>query len=229
MKIPKLLKFLQIDCVKRYSINGVQLLDPDLLDYEGGGQSSVALGYTAHLVSMLYFFLGVPLRYPIRHFGSRSRILDHIGANIQERDREFPLYFKGKQDVFCQYGRYLLDKNIAQIRWYCGLITQDLRSTLPNLAALIHNRLAIKGYAKALEQANARNHFRTHVLYIKILIFYRLDQNYDDDSLEVAQEITEESDSILCRSENSISLDKGLDGLGLQDEKIQVCFISALI
>lgn len=105
----------------------------------------MALGYTAHLVSMLCFFLGIPLRYPIRHFGSRSRILDHITANIPEREREFPLYFKGKPDIFSIYGAYLLNKNIAQVRWYCGLVTQDLRATLPNLATLIHNRLAIKG------------------------------------------------------------------------------------
>ncbi|CAL8148155.1 unnamed protein product [Orchesella dallaii] len=177
-----------IDSVKRYSINGVQLPESDLQGYEGGGQASVALGYTAHLVSMLCFFLGIPLRYPIRHFGSRSRILDHITANIPEREREFPLYFKGKPDIFSIYGAYLLNKNIAQIRWYCGLVTQDLRSTLPNLASLIHNKLAIKGW----------------------------DQNYDDDSLEMAQELTEETDRILFRSEISISLDQGLDQIEIR-------------
>lgn len=33
---------------------------------------------------------------------------------------------------------YLLNKNIAQLRWYCGLPTTDLRATLPNLATLIN-------------------------------------------------------------------------------------------
>lgn len=33
---------------------------------------------------------------------------------------------------------YLLNKNIAQLRWYCGLPTIDLRATLPNLATLIN-------------------------------------------------------------------------------------------
>lgn len=32
---------------------------------------------------------------------------------------------------------YLLNKNIAQLRWFCGLPTQDLRATLPNLFGLL--------------------------------------------------------------------------------------------
>lgn len=51
---------------------------------------------------------------------------------------------------------------------------------------------------------------------------YRWDQNFDDDSLEMAEEITEESDRILFRSENSISLDQGLDDLRVSEDKIQV-------
>lgn len=35
------------------------------------------------------------------------------------------------------YAVYLLNKNIAQLKWYCGLPTLDLRATLANLASLI--------------------------------------------------------------------------------------------
>lgn len=105
----------------------------------------MALGYTAHLIAMLAFFLDIPCRYPIRHFGSRSRIIDHITVQIPDKEREFPLYFKGKRDVYCAYAVYLLNKNIAQLRWYCGLSTPDLRASLPNLVQLLTTRLVIPG------------------------------------------------------------------------------------
>jgi len=92
---------------------------------------------------MLAFFLDIPLRYPIRHFGSRSRIVDHITPQIPEKEREFPLYFKGRKDIYVTYAVYLLNKNIAQIRWFCGLSTVDLRATLPNIYDLLTTRLII--------------------------------------------------------------------------------------
>jgi hypothetical protein len=105
------------------------------------------LGYTAHLTAMLSFFLGIPLRYPIRHFGSLSRIVDHITIQIPDKEREFPLYFRNKEDVYSKYAVYLLNKNIAQLRWYCGLSTVELRATLPNIYNLLTARLTIPGYA----------------------------------------------------------------------------------
>ena len=131
---------------KKFSINEIQL--PNAEDYgsESGGQISVALGYTAHLTAMLSFFLGIPLRYPIRHFGSLSRIVDHITVQIPDKEREFPLYFRNKEDVYSKYAVYLLNKNIAQLRWYCGLSTTELRATLPNLHNLLTARLTIPGY-----------------------------------------------------------------------------------
>jgi len=109
------------------------------------GQISVALGYTAHLTAMIGFLLGIPLRYPVRHFGSQSRIVDHITEAITDKEREFPLYFRSKEDVYSKYAVYLLNKNIAQLRWYCGLSTPELRATLPNLYNLLHDRLTIPG------------------------------------------------------------------------------------
>lgn len=140
-----LVLILQIEISRKYSINGVQL--PNAEDYgsETGGQISVALGYSAHFSAMLAFFLDIPCRYPVRHFGSRSRIIDHITVQIPDREREFPLYYKGKRDVYCAYAIYLLNKNIAQLRWYCGLSTPDLRATLPNLVELLSSRLTIPG------------------------------------------------------------------------------------
>ncbi|XP_063239454.1 UV radiation resistance-associated protein-like isoform X2 [Bacillus rossius redtenbacheri] len=108
---------------------------------------SVALGFVTHLVQMISVFLQVPLRYPLCHFGSRSKIVDHIADKIPDKDREFPLFSRGKDKLQFNYGVYLLNKNIAQLRWYCGLPTQDLRATLPNLAGL----LALKPSSSTLE------------------------------------------------------------------------------
>jgi hypothetical protein len=49
----------------------------------------------------------------------------------------FPLYSRGKEKLPFDYAVYLLNKNIAQLRWCCGITTTDLRATLPNLSALM--------------------------------------------------------------------------------------------
>ena len=54
----------------------------------------------------------------------------------------FPLYSKGKDRLYFEYAVYLLNKDIAQLRWMCGLNTGDLAATLPNLSALIQHLLS---------------------------------------------------------------------------------------
>lgn len=72
----------------RYTIRNVHL--PNSEDFEGKDEImvSVALGFVAHLVQMISYFLDVPTRYPICHFGSRSKIIDHITDNIPDKERE---------------------------------------------------------------------------------------------------------------------------------------------
>ncbi|XP_039281299.1 UV radiation resistance-associated protein [Nilaparvata lugens] len=124
----------------KYTICDVHL--PNSEDFAGVNEAmiSVGLGFVAHLLHMISYFLNVPLRYPLFHFGSRSTIIDHITDKISEKEREFPLFAKGKEKLQFNYGVYLLNKNIAQLRWYCGLTTSDLRATLPNLADLLNLR-----------------------------------------------------------------------------------------
>jgi len=98
---------------------------------------SVGLGWSAHLTVMVSSLLGVPLRYPTTSGGSRSAIEDQILDRIPDKEREFPLYAKGVERVRFEYGVYLLNKNIAQLRWYCGENTPDLRPTLSNLSGLL--------------------------------------------------------------------------------------------
>ncbi|XP_046490380.1 UV radiation resistance-associated gene protein isoform X1 [Neodiprion pinetum] len=121
----------------RYMINNVHLPDSEELDSCKDTQVAVALGSVAHTTQMIANFLNIPTRYPIIHCASRSKVIDHITENIPDKDRQFPLFARGKDKLQFHYAVYLLNKNIAQLRWYCGLPTVDLRATLPNLASLI--------------------------------------------------------------------------------------------
>ncbi|XP_026819771.1 UV radiation resistance-associated gene protein-like [Rhopalosiphum maidis] len=86
---------------------------------------------------MISYFLNIPLRYPINHVGSRSKIIDHISLDIQDRERLFPLFGRTKARLEFNYAVYLLNKNIAQLRWYNGYSTNDLRTTLYNCLVML--------------------------------------------------------------------------------------------
>ncbi|XP_072254729.1 UV radiation resistance-associated gene protein [Pyxicephalus adspersus] len=129
---------------KDYFICGVKLPNSEDFQAKDDGSVAVALGYTAHLVSMISFFLQVPLRYPILHKGSRSAIKDNINDKLTEKEREFPLYPKGGEKLQFDYGVYLLNKNIAQLRYQHSLGTPDLRQTLPNLKSFLEYGLLVK-------------------------------------------------------------------------------------
>ncbi|XP_029458011.1 UV radiation resistance-associated gene protein [Rhinatrema bivittatum] len=129
---------------KDYFICGVKLPNSEDFQAKDDGSIAVALGYTAHLVSMISFFLQMPLRYPIIHKGSRSAIKDNINDKLTEKEREFPLYPKGGEKLQFDYGVYLLNKNIAQLRYQHGLGTPDLRQTLPNLKNFMEHGLLVR-------------------------------------------------------------------------------------
>ncbi|XP_015108711.1 UV radiation resistance associated protein [Diachasma alloeum] len=123
---------------RKYTINNVHLPESEELDSCNDIQTSVALGYVAQCTQMVANFLNVPTRYPILLNGSRSKTVDHINDNFPEKDRQFPLFSRSKDKLRFHYGVYLLNKNIAQLRWYCGLTTIDLRPTLVNLGSLLN-------------------------------------------------------------------------------------------
>ncbi|XP_070605603.1 UV radiation resistance-associated gene protein isoform X1 [Erythrolamprus reginae] len=127
-----------------YFICGVKLPNSENFQAKDDGSIAVALGYTAHLVSMISYFLQVPLRYPIIHKGSRSAIKDNINDKLTEKEREFPLYLKGGEKLQFDYGVFLLNKNIAQLRYQHGLGTPDLRQTLPNLKNFLEHGLMVR-------------------------------------------------------------------------------------
>ncbi|KAK2828844.1 hypothetical protein Q5P01_019878 [Channa striata] len=126
-----------------YVICGVKLPNSEDFQAKDDGSIAVALGYTAHLVLMISCFLQIPLRYPVIHKGSRSSIKDTITDRLSEKEREFPLYPRGERFHF-EYGVYLLNKNIAQLRYQHGLTTPDLQQTLPNLKNFLEHGLMVR-------------------------------------------------------------------------------------
>lgn len=56
---------------------------------------------------------------------------------LSVNDFKFPLYTKGVESAKADYALYLLNRDIAQLRWHCGLPTKDLRKTLLNLHDLM--------------------------------------------------------------------------------------------
>uniref|UniRef100_A0AAQ4P539 UV radiation resistance associated gene n=1 Tax=Gasterosteus aculeatus aculeatus TaxID=481459 RepID=A0AAQ4P539_GASAC len=126
-----------------YVICEVKLPNSEDFQAKDDGSLAVSLGYTSHLVLMVSCFLQIPLRYPVIHKGSRSSIKDTITDRLTEKEREFPLYPRGERFHF-EYGVYLLNKNIAQLRYQHGLTTPDLQQTLPNLKNFLEHGLLVR-------------------------------------------------------------------------------------
>ncbi|XP_078048608.1 UV-resistance associated gene [Augochlora pura] len=124
----------------KFRIQNAHLPDSEDLELSDDTEVAVALGFVAHTTQMIANFLNIPTRYPIIHSGSRSKIVDHITDHLPDNERQFPLFARSKDKLQFRYAVYLLNKNIAQLRWYCGLPTTDLRATLPNLITLINIR-----------------------------------------------------------------------------------------
>ncbi|KAJ6597373.1 UV radiation resistance-associated gene protein [Pseudolycoriella hygida] len=99
---------------------------------------SVALGYAAHITLMCSIVLNCPLRNPIIYRGSASRIRDNA-RQLHDHEREFPLYCRNSfLSEPLQYAIYLLNQNIAQMKFHLRLHKIDLRTTLSNLLDLLN-------------------------------------------------------------------------------------------
>uniref|UniRef100_L7M2F0 Putative p63 n=1 Tax=Rhipicephalus pulchellus TaxID=72859 RepID=L7M2F0_RHIPC len=121
---------------KGYTICLVHLPNSEDFNDREDQMVSVALGYVTHTLLMMSHFLDMPLRYPLIHCGSMSSVRDNLIEHFTDKEREFPLYMKGKDRMTFNYGVYLLNRNIAQLRCYCNIVTKDLRTTLHNLHGL---------------------------------------------------------------------------------------------
>ncbi|KAI9878209.1 MAG: hypothetical protein M1830_001553 [Pleopsidium flavum] len=98
---------------------------------------SAALGFVAHLVYLLSFYLSVPLPYPIQPYASTSFIKDPISI-LPPGQRTFPLHRKGSVAYRFDYGVFLLNKDIELLIGRQGLKMLDVRHTLPNVKYLLY-------------------------------------------------------------------------------------------
>ncbi|KAK9453660.1 UV radiation resistance protein/autophagy-related protein 14 [Dipodascopsis uninucleata] len=117
-----------------FSIRGIELPNTSYNGYDEE-QIGTALGYTAHLVYLLSFYLGVKLRYPVNPGGNRSYVEDPV--SVFQGPRTFPLWPKGSVYYRFEYGVFLLNKSIEQLMNSQSLLAIDLRHTLPNLKCLL--------------------------------------------------------------------------------------------
>ncbi|KAJ6290045.1 hypothetical protein OIU78_025877 [Salix suchowensis] len=113
-------------------------------------RSASALGYVAHAVSLIAYYLEAPLRYPIRLGGSNSYIIDFAPsveatpsdllsstlstANI--KPVEFPLFLEGQDTTRAAYAVFLLNKDLEQLLNYIGVRSLGPRHVLANLKEL---------------------------------------------------------------------------------------------
>lgn len=122
-----------------YSARPQPTLDPELVKSYGGISEeeliAAAYGFTSQVVTLLSYYLEVPLRYPIQPFGSQSFIIDPI-STIQG-SRTFPLWIKGSLYFRYQYATFLFVKDVEQLM--CGrvIIVMDNKLTLANLKNLM--------------------------------------------------------------------------------------------
>jgi hypothetical protein len=96
---------------------------------------AAALGYTAHLVYLLSFYMSVAMPYPINPNQSTSLIQDPVSQDLPQRT--FPLY-PGSVNYRFEYGVFLLNKDIEFLLNKTGIRGLDIRHTLPNLKYLIY-------------------------------------------------------------------------------------------
>ena len=114
---------------------------------------SAALGFTAQLVSLLSFYLSVPIPYPITATGSTSTIFDPISVALSQRT--FPLYPVSVGYKF-EYAVFLLNKDIEILMAKVGLRMLDIRHTLPNLKYLLYVLTAGTGELPARKAGGIR-------------------------------------------------------------------------
>ncbi|KAK9481001.1 hypothetical protein V1514DRAFT_274802 [Lipomyces japonicus] len=119
-----------------FAIRGIELPNSS---FDGCDDELVAtaLGYTAHLVYLLGFYLGVTCRYPLHPGGPRSFIEDPVTAV----GNMFPLWRRPARSANhvrrFEYAVFLLNKSIEQLMNSQSLHAIDLRHTLPNLKCLL--------------------------------------------------------------------------------------------
>lgn len=117
-----------------FTIAGLPLPNSNFDDIDRE-EVAAALGYTAHMVYLLSFYMSVPIPYPISPSLSTSLIQDLVSQDLPQRT--FPLYPVSVHYRF-EYGVFLLNKDIEFLLSKSGIRGLDIRHTLPNLKYLLY-------------------------------------------------------------------------------------------
>ncbi|KAJ0620303.1 putative phosphatidylinositol 3-kinase [Helianthus annuus] len=118
--------------------------------------SATALGYVAHAVSLIAFYLEIPLRYPLRLGGSRTYICDYAPSveptssdftsislpSLSSKPMEFPLFLEGQDTTRSAYAVFLLNKDLEQLLNFIGVESLGPRHVLANLKELLNKILS---------------------------------------------------------------------------------------
>lgn len=154
-----------------FCIHGLHLPNTEHLDTEPPEYISAALGYVAHVLQLLAFYLRQTLPYPITPRGSTSTIYDPISIlktntpsttpNAELTMRTYPLFIKGVPRFRFEYGVFLLNQNIRSLLEDAfNLRTLDIRQTLPNLKYLLYVATAGEGELPARKAGGIRGLMR---------------------------------------------------------------------
>ncbi|KAI5807003.1 UV radiation resistance protein and autophagy-related subunit 14-domain-containing protein [Geopyxis carbonaria] len=117
-----------------FTIRGLHLPSSNHEDAGNPHETSAALGHVSHILTLLSYYLGTPLRYPLRTIGSTSWVLDPI--SVIQGPRAFPLYVRGAVYYRFEYALFLVNKDLEQLMKRVGLQAVDIRHTLGNLKSL---------------------------------------------------------------------------------------------
>ncbi|KAK9288241.1 hypothetical protein L1049_016690 [Liquidambar formosana] len=119
-------------------------------------RSATAMGYVAHVVSLIASYLEMPLRYPLHLGGSRSYISDYAPSteptssdlpsntllSINLKPIEFPLFLEGQDTTRAAYAVFLLNKDLEQLLNFIGVKSLGPRHVLANLKELLRTILS---------------------------------------------------------------------------------------
>uniref|UniRef100_A0A7S1XLF7 Uncharacterized protein n=1 Tax=Phaeomonas parva TaxID=124430 RepID=A0A7S1XLF7_9STRA len=119
---------------REWAIRGLEL-PREMLSKDDEHVSS-ALGYTAHLVLMLSKYLGVPLRYQILFYSSRSAIRDEVRDGANASNNTYYLFRRGVERERFESAVLMLQKNCDQLLAARGVPYAPELSMLANLQNL---------------------------------------------------------------------------------------------
>jgi len=163
----------------QFAIRSLHLPDSDALDSSSPADPTTtpdtiaaALGYVAHLLQLLSFYLRSPLPYPVTPRASSSTILDTISKlptnastthkyDDEVRLRTYPLYSRGVPRFRFEYGVFLLNKDVQVLleRGF-GVRVLDVRQTMANLGLLVYVASAGEGELPARKAGGVRGLMR---------------------------------------------------------------------